>query len=70
MVGKAGIETEATGSGDLPGIGVLSELREQERFRCLVSRVSFGKTTLKDIKYVSKVLVADTLLDYTGPIER
>lgn len=43
------------------GIWVLSELREQERFRCWVSRVSIGKAPLKDLKYVDKVLVADTL---------
>lgn len=49
------------GSGDLHGIWVLNELRDQERFRCWVSRVSIGKATLKDIKYMDKVLVADTL---------
>lgn len=61
MAGKEGIETEATGSADLPGIGVVNELRQQERFRGLVSRVSFGKTAPADIKYESKVLVADAL---------
>lgn len=31
-----------------------------ERFRCWLSRVSIGKATPKDIKYVDKIFVADT----------
>lgn len=35
-------------------------IKVMERFRCWLSRMSIGKATPKDIKYVDKIFVADT----------